>query len=488
MNKRSLVLVTVDCLRADHVGFLGYSRPVTPTLDSIAENSNVFSNAIVAGTPTYFSFPAILASRYPLALGREVLGIAPQEPTLATVLHDTGYATAAFLAGNPYLSPRFGYHVGFDTFQDFLGSTTSEESALPVSREERPGWELNRFVQSASRGTRLTAGAYDELYFWYCQWRSAMENLSMAALRRYPAADVVVDRACTWLRGLPDQPFFLWIHMMDPHYPHYPPEEALPGLGAAGISARRARFLNSVWGRNDIRVQRLQPYRKEILSLYDAGVFWVDRQVSRLVKCLEESQRWTETLFVLTADHGEEFLEHGGRYHSPLNLAEEVVRVPLLIRAPKVPKMRRVEHPFSLIHLAPTLLEAVGAEVPSSFQGQSYWEEIANGTDWNAEPAIAESVGSGRSPLRAEERMRPGQMMVRNGSHKLVIHFEEKAESLYDLRNDPGEQSPVPVGTFTGERVRLLRAARAHLQRTRHNRDADLILRARLRELQQSVN
>ena len=116
MKPRSLVLITVDCLRADHVGFLGYSRPVTPFLDSLAENNTVFSNAIVAGTPTYFSFPGIMASRYPLALGRDVVGIAPQETTLATALHHAGYATAAFLAGNPYLSSRFGYDQGFDTF------------------------------------------------------------------------------------------------------------------------------------------------------------------------------------------------------------------------------------------------------------------------------------------------------------------------------------------------------------------------------------
>src|ERR1700722_3745659 len=136
-DRKSIILVTVDCLRADHCGFMGYPCQTTPFLDCLAKESFVFPRAIVAGTPTYFSFPAILASRYPLALGREVLGIAPQEPTLATVLHDTGYATAAFLAGNPYLSPRFGYHLGFDTFQDFLGSTTSKESALPVSHEEK---------------------------------------------------------------------------------------------------------------------------------------------------------------------------------------------------------------------------------------------------------------------------------------------------------------------------------------------------------------
>ncbi len=73
----------------------------------------------MAGAPTYFSFPAILASRYPLALGRDVLGIAPHESTLATVLHDAGYTTAAFLAGNPYLSRRYGYDQGFDTLSRF---------------------------------------------------------------------------------------------------------------------------------------------------------------------------------------------------------------------------------------------------------------------------------------------------------------------------------------------------------------------------------
>src|SRR5215471_8886163 len=120
MNAPSLILVTVDCLRADHVGFLGYARPTTPFLDSLACESLVFSNAIVAGAPTYYSFPAIMASRYPLALGLDVVSLAPDEPTLASVLNQAGYTTCAFLAGNPYLSHRFGYDSGFDGFCDFL--------------------------------------------------------------------------------------------------------------------------------------------------------------------------------------------------------------------------------------------------------------------------------------------------------------------------------------------------------------------------------
>src|SRR5579863_10004940 len=119
-ERKSVLLVTVDCLRADHCGFMGYPRPTTPFLDSLATESFVFPSAIVAGVPTYYSFPAILASRYPLALGREVVGLAVRESNLASAFHDDGYATAFFGAANPYLSPQFGYDFGFDTFCDFL--------------------------------------------------------------------------------------------------------------------------------------------------------------------------------------------------------------------------------------------------------------------------------------------------------------------------------------------------------------------------------
>src|SRR5436305_14998917 len=99
--QKSLILVTVDCLRADHVGYMGYQKPTTPFLDSLANESYLLRSAMTTGAPTYFSLPSILASRYPLSLGREVLGIAPGEKTLASVLRDHGYATACFSAANP---------------------------------------------------------------------------------------------------------------------------------------------------------------------------------------------------------------------------------------------------------------------------------------------------------------------------------------------------------------------------------------------------
>ncbi len=484
MKKRSLVLVTVDCLRADHVGFLGYSRPVTPNLDVLAENSTVFSDAIVAGAPTYFSCPAILASRYPLALGRDVLGIAPQEPTIATALHDAGYTTAAFLAGNPYLSRRYGYDQGFDSFQDFLDSAGDGPSPLGTT----PGRfsKLNRMIQAGSRQSGLVASAYEELYFWYCQWRSAQQDVPMDILRRYPAANVIVDQAESWLRDVGEQPFFLWLHLMDPHHPYYPPEEALAALGARNMTARRARFLNSFWNRGDVGPQRLKRHREEVLSLYDAGVYWADTQLSRLVQALQNSQLWDETVFVVTADHGEAFLEQGDRYHSPTSLPEHLIRVPLLIRAPGLTGRRSQRKPFSLIHLAPTLLDAVGVSAPASFQGRSAWEQISAG-ELDGEPAITECLDGCNNPAQTADRVRPRLMAVRDDELKLVVNFRENRDYLYDLKSDPGERVPLLPGQRTRARANLLQIARRHLLRKGDSQGTDLRLRARLRELQQSA-
>jgi arylsulfatase A-like enzyme len=488
MKARSVVLVTVDCLRADHVGFLGYSRPVTPSLDALAQNSIVFSDAIVAGAPTYFSFSAIMASRYPLALGRDVLGIAPHELTLATSLRNAGYATAAFLAGNPYLSARSGYEQGFATFRDFLDSGSASESATGAVPATKSLSNLNRQIEAGSRRTRLTAAAYDELYFWYCLSRLPRENVSMDGLRRYPAADVLVDEACSWLSTLGQQPFFLWLHLMDPHHPYYPPAEALSCLGESRITPHRARFLNSFWNRCDIGPRRLEQHRDEILWLYDAGIFWVDKQISRLLQALQQFHRWDETVLAVTADHGEEFLEHGNRYHSPVSLPEQLIHVPLLLRSPEISGRHPCQQPFSLIHLAPTLLDAVGVAIPDTFQGRSHWGDISAGS-LPSEPAIVECVAS-NNPFQPADRMRPRLMAVRDATYKLVITFNEDfngiTDSFYDLKHDPGEHSPLPDGALREERARLMQVARAHLQSAQRNRNVELRLLAHLREIQQS--
>jgi arylsulfatase A-like enzyme len=480
--QKSIVLVTVDCLRADHVGFMGYDRPTTPFLDSLAAASFVIPAAIVAGAPTYYSFPAILGSRHSLALGRDVLGLAPGESSLASVLKQAGYATAAINAANPYLSSQFGYDQGFEEFQDCLSDEPAQISANALTAAPR-GWasRLNGKLQLIRPAMGPLGIFYDELYFRYCQSVTPPAQ-SIDVLRPYPAADMIVDQACTWLKGVGDKPFFLWLHLMDPHAPYYPKEEAQALVGHSPISPNRARYLNSYWNRSDLGPSRLARHREEIVALYDAGIRWVDAQMARLIDTLRGSKLWDDCIFALTADHGEEFLDHGGRFHPPSKLMEELIHVPLLLRVPESAKTDLGKSPFSLLDLAPTLLDAAQLPVPEEFQGSSRWDEIRQGKHLDG-VAISECVAGCTNPSRRDGRLGPRVLSVREERFKLMLQFDPPAEQLYDLEADPGEHAPLAPTAQMAVRRRLLEAAREHLQRTSGQRDQRMSLRARVRDL-----
>lgn len=482
--QKSIVLITVDCLRADHVGFMGYDRPTTPFLDSLAGEAFVFPSAIVAGAPTYYSFPAIMASRYPLALGRDVLGLAPGEPSLASVLKGAGYATASFGAANPYISGQFGYEESFDTFRDFLdtGVTALTENTTPAPNGN--GWasRLNRKLQELRPRMGPLAGVYDGLYFQYCQRLATPAPGSLDALRRFPAADVIVDHALSWLESIGQRPFFLWLHLMDPHAPYYPKAKALELIGSDPVTPFRARYLNSYWNRSDLGPRRLQHHHDHIIALYDAGIRWVDEQVARLVAALRDSSLWPDCIFSLTADHGEEFLEHGGRFHPPSRLTEELIHVPLLLRVPGAAKKQLPRSPFSMLDLAPTLLDAAGLPIPEAFCGHSSWAQVCEG-DLRDEAAISECVAGCTNPFHIENRLGPRVLSVREARYKLVLEFDPPADRFYDLEADPGEQQPLPASAEKPARRRLLQCAREHLQGSIRGRDIGSRLRARLREL-----
>jgi arylsulfatase A-like enzyme len=478
---KSLVLVTVDCWRADHAGFMGYPAPTTPFLDRLAAESLVFPNAIVTGAPTYYSFPGLLASRYPLSLGREVVGLAPGEATLATILQKAGYETAAFVAANPYLSARFGYQQGFAVFRDFL----IEESARPgeqrhSAQRPRARTRFNQRLAKLAHGLGPVGAWYDELYFQYCQRIAAPRNESWDSLRRFPSAEILVNEACTWLASLGPQPLFLWLHLMDPHAPYYPPTQAIEAMGTGRMPPARGRYLNESWNRGDLGPGRLRKYRDEIVLLHDAGIRWVDMQLARLVEALRASSRWDSCVFALTADHGEEFLDHGGRFHLPSRAYQEMLHVPLLLRVPGVEKKSLSDAPFSHLHLAPTILDAIGIEPPPEFEGRSYWSEVQAGAGW--EWAVSESVGRCTNPMAPEKRLGGRVLAVQDRRHKLILDFERHTEELFDLDADPGERQVLPGGAEKTIRVRLLRTALQHLGRGSREPKAALALAARVRQ------
>jgi arylsulfatase A-like enzyme len=496
-KRKSLVLITVDCLRADHCGFHRYSRPTTPFLNGLAAESFVVPAAVVAGAPTYYSLPAILAARMPLALGRDVTGLAPGESTLASALRDAGYATAAFSAANPYISARFGYDQGFETFEDFLNfeatphaaeqGSSSAENLADASSILSTRTNLNRSLKQVAQGMGL-GWLYDELYFQYCLRIASPAVESINALRRFPAAETIVDRAFSWLESAKPEsaekkPFFLWLHLMDPHSPYYPSEPAYRELTGRRISPSRARYLNEFWNRSDLAPAQLEKTKDSIVELYDSGIRSVDSQIARLVSRLKASGFWDECTFALTADHGEEFLDHGGRYHAPLKLREEIAHVPLMIRVPGAMKKEVAPQPFSHLHLAPTLLDILEVAAPATFDGVSLWRDLQQGTAWDV-PAITECIYGCANPLRRADRSGARLLSVRDAQHKLSIKLGSGAvEALYDLQADPQEMKPLPPGTQKEIRGKLLHAARAHMQKTSDGRRANLRMKARVRDL-----
>jgi len=483
-DRKSIVLVTVDCLRADHCGFMGYGRPTTPFLDRLAQESFVFPAAIVAGVPTYYSAPAILASRFPMEFGREVVGLGVGERNLASVLNESGYATAFFGAGNPYLSPRFGYDFGFDTFVDFLNeSLPSASDFVPASASGLP-WagRVNRALNKMSHKVAPLGAVYDEIYFQYCQRWVAPTAGSLDSLRRFPSADVIVDRAANWLVSVEGRPFFLWLHLMDPHSPYYPKAKGQELLEENPVSAARARYVNACWSRSDIGPRSLRRYRDDIIALYDAGVRWVDVQIERLFEILRGARLWERCLFALTADHGEEFLEHESRYHPPASLAEELIHVPLVVRVPGAEKKELSKAPFSLLDLAPTLLDAADLPVPTEFEGHSRWTHMCERKTWS-DPAIAECISGCTNPFRPAMRRGPRILAVREERYKLVWNFENSSEKLFDLARDPAERAPLPNQVAKAERRCLLEAAAQHLRKPRR-KGSEAYVRTRFRDIE----
>ncbi len=468
---KSLVLITIDCLRSDHVGFLGYRRPVTPFLDCLSGESLVFQNAIAAGAPTYYSMPSILASRAPLALGRDLIGLAPGETTLASVLQESGFATAAFSAANPYVSDRFGFQQGFDEFHDFLADAAP--TAAPVRRTTAGlRTRANQALARACHSVKPLGDLYDDWYFEYCQRRARNNAEDLDALRMFPSADVITQHATDWLRDHSRQPFFLWLHFMDPHAPYFPKAEALASMGDVNLKGSETAYLNAFWNREGVAPGRLEDVRDQVISLYDAGIRWADDQIRKLTETLVEMNVWDKCALAVTADHGEEFLDHGGRFHAPVKLTQELV----------VPGQAgsAIAEPFGLIDLAPTLLDLLDVPPPAEFRGQSWWGGIRKNRI-RSRPVVTECVYGCTNPFRPRNRMGPRLLAVQNGQHKLVLNFSEGTELLFDLTSDPAERNPLPMPHPAAKD--LLAAARRHLVESTKARDFDRREAALLRDL-----
>jgi choline-sulfatase len=343
----NVLLVTIDTLRADHVGAYGYHAAATPTLDALAARGVRFKTAVAHAPLTGPSHASILTGRIPLGHGfRNNSGfILPS--TVRTAAEDfrrAGYRTGAVISGFP-LDRRFGFDRGFDAYEDHLprGSDTRRTPYV-----ERP-------------------------------------------------ADATTDAAVRWLEA-PDaqsRRWFLWVHYYDPHAPYEAPGDLA------------ARF-------------RASPY--------DGEIAFVDRELGRLLRALEEKQEIGRTFVLVTADHGESLGEHGEGTHGVF-LYDATLRVPWIMAGPSLPAGRVSDTVARSIDVLPTLLDYAGLKTRADLDGRSL-RPTAEGHPMGDAPSYAESLYPqlelGWAPLYA----------WRTATAKFI---EAPHPELYDLEHDASE-------------------------------------------------
>jgi len=396
----NLVLVTVDSLRRDALGRFHRAGGSTPRLDRLAEEGELYTDAVSNGPRTPSAFPAILCSLHPLVSGET--GLPPGAVTLAEALHTAGRRTAGFNLDNPYLSEACGYARGFERYDDFWQTRPAGGAGGKPPLVKR----LKKAVQDAIGRRSLPL-------------LLLVQALFQRGGAPFTRGDEATRRALDWIDESAGEPFFAWIHYMDVHFPYLPLER--PGLG------QRLRFLGGIIGW--LAGARRRPLGL-IRRLYRDRVARMDRIIGQLVDGLAERGLGRNTIIAFTADHGEAFGEHGSYTHGP-KLYDELLRVPLVLAGPV---LRGTEdRQVGLIGLAPTLLRRLGVKPPAAFQGRAFEEQ-------NGDPVISAATHAGGRTRRGASSETFRTVSCRHGGWKFIHDDEGPREELYDLSADPGER------------------------------------------------
>jgi choline-sulfatase len=341
----NIILITLDTTRADRMGFLGSKRGLTPNLDALARQSVVFARAYAQVPLTTPSHATILTGTYPQfnQIGDMGNVLGESLPYLPDILHGNGYSTAGFV-GSQVLDPAGvgapGFGRGFDIYDAGFHSRSSGEDRY--------------------------------------------QSIERRALS-------VVERAQNWILKHSTRPFFLWVHLYDPHDPYDPP---LPF---------KTRYAT---------------------QLYDGEIAYTDFAVGKLLQLLRSRGLYRGSLIAVMADHGEALGEHGEASHG-IFLYDETIHVPLMFKLPGQQQGARIQSRVGLVDVAPTVLALAGTEVPRAMQGVVLLGAAAREND---RPAYAESDypfrAFGWSPLRS----------VRNGKY---LYIKAPRPELYDESADP---------------------------------------------------
>ena len=413
-NKPNLILITIDALRVDHLGFMGYDKGVSPNIDSLAKESIVFKNAFSVGPNTSYSFPSILTSTYPLDYqGPEEI----KEPRalISEVFQKQGFITAAFHS-NPYLSNYFGYDKGWDVFKDINFSIKSSVSG--------------RFKK---RFNKLLIFTFPKIFFWIAYLKYRINGPKNTRVRASLINQVAKDFILSLKKE--NKPFFVWIHYLDIHTPPscYSEGKVCSYSELIGDCVSSAIRTNGNKGalKRFIR-KNFKKYLSKTISLYDEEIKHLDKEIGSLLSFLKEQNIYQNSILCVTADHGDEFLEHGGVGHDT-QLYNEVLAVPLLIKSEEsVSASKVIEYKVSLIDLAPTLCDLARVGKDSAFKGKSLFNK-------REDLIFHQSASSKKESHHLNQR----KVACQSSNWKYILDHGAKKEELYNLLSDPGEKDNI---------------------------------------------
>ena len=393
----NVILILVDTLRADHLSCYGTTTNQTPVIDGLAADGTRFAHAYSQASWTRPSVATIFSSLYPSShrTTHKSDALPDAVVTLAEVMQQAGYSTIGF-ANNINVAPLFGFQQGFDEYvflepEFFFGAT---ESAAQLTIYNQLRLVRERYVSQ----------------------RKWVENY-------YQPADVVTKHGLDWIaaRGK-DRPFFMFLHYMEPHDPY---------------------FVHPYNGEAYARVANPNPdpgLADKYRSAYDGAIRFLDGELARLFQDLKAKGLYDDALIVLTADHGEEFHEHGGWWHGT-TLYDEQLAVPLIVKPPRGGTAGVVNDAMvSSVDIAPTIIQSAGAAVPQAMVGKPLG--LGAGAPAPRGHSFAESELEGNS-LQA---YRSGGMKVIHANPGNPRGLPE--HQLFDVASDPGEQKDL-IATHT---------------------------------------
>jgi arylsulfatase A-like enzyme len=383
--RTNVLLISLDSVRADYLSCYGYTPPhapaekTTPHIDRLAAEGVLLENYYTNTSWTLPSHISLMCGQPDVIHGvdSEKYALLWRRPTLAAVLQKVGYATAGFYTG-PFVHERFGFDRGFDRYESAYGK------AAQAANERRAAMQA-QIDRAVAAGQMEKA---NELLQDIQRIDKEIDHLS----HEDRSNTVATDKALSAIAAAGTRPWFVFVHYFDPHYDYDPPGEyatrfdpdyqgTIDGKGFINsLAVRKARKNVPSYeeglgpGAPPRTTERAIDDRdlEHIEALYAGEIAWTDAEIGRLLDDLRARDVLDDTLVIVTADHGEEFFEHGGVGHRHA-LTQELVRVPMVLRLPKsLPAKKRVRGLASHPDVMPTVLEAVGLSVPEEVQGKSF--------------------------------------------------------------------------------------------------------------------